>query len=167
MTKSDLPIAGIALDGGGRIGIAPLPGSFGGVAADVARIAAWGAEVVVTMNEVDEMARAGVHGLADACRAAGLDWRHMPIRDFGGPEGESAAGWAALSVDLHAVLDGGGAVLLHCKGGKGRSGMIALRLMVERGEDPEAALTRLRAVRPGAVETEVQFAWAARTGSEG
>ena len=160
MTKSDLPIAEIALDGGGRIGVAPLPGLFGGVAADVARIVEWDAEIVVTMNEADEMARAGVRGLAEACQKAGLDWRHMPIRDFGGPEGESAEGWPLLSADLHGVLDRGGAVLLHCKGGKGRSGMIALRLMVERGEEPEVALTRLRAVRPGAVETEAQFAWA-------
>jgi hypothetical protein len=38
--------------------------------------------------------------------------------------------------------------------------MIALRLMVERGEPAEAALARLRAARPGAVETAEQLAWA-------
>jgi hypothetical protein len=38
--------------------------------------------------------------------------------------------------------------------------MAVLRLMVEMGEDPEEALARLRAVRPCAVETEVQKAWA-------
>ena len=34
--------------------------------------------------------------------------------------------------------------------------------MVESGEKPEAALQRLRAVRPCAVETEAQYLWAAR-----
>ncbi len=39
--------------------------------------------------------------------------------------------------------------------------MALLRLMVEAGEDPGAALSRLRAVRPCAVETAAQFDWAA------
>jgi hypothetical protein len=40
--------------------------------------------------------------------------------------------------------------------------MAILRLMVESGEDPPAALARLRAVRPCAVETERQHCWATR-----
>ena len=38
--------------------------------------------------------------------------------------------------------------------------MAALRLMIEVGEDPDAALKRLRAVRACAVETEAQMIWA-------
>jgi len=57
-------------------------------------------------------------------------------------------------------LQTGGSVLVHCKGGCGRSGMAALRLMVEAGEDPHLAFARLRDVRPCAVETEAQLAWA-------
>ena len=38
--------------------------------------------------------------------------------------------------------------------------MIALRLMVERGEASSVAFERLRALRPGAVETDAQRAWA-------
>jgi hypothetical protein len=33
-------------------------------------------------------------------------------------------------------------------------------LMIEMGEDADDALTRLRAVRPCAVETDAQLAWA-------
>lgn len=40
--------------------------------------------------------------------------------------------------------------------------MAVLRLMVEMDEAPEAALARLRAVRPCAVETVAQHDWAAR-----
>ena len=53
-------------------------------------------------------------------------------------------------------------MLVHCRGGCGRSGMAVLRLMVEAGEAPEEALARLRAVRPCAVETEAQMDWARR-----
>jgi len=49
---------------------------------------------------------------------------------------------------------------VHCRGGCGRSGMIALRLMIEIGEAADDALARLRAVRPCAVETPQQLRWA-------
>jgi protein-tyrosine phosphatase len=59
------------------------------------------------------------------------------------------------------VLARGGSVLMHCYGGRGRSGMALTRLMVESGETPAAALARLRQVLPEAVETAAQAAWAA------
>ena len=52
-------------------------------------------------------------------------------------------------------------------GGCGRSGTAVLRLMVEAGEEASVALGRLRAVRPCAVETPEQFAWAAGGKGEG
>ena len=87
-----------------------------------------------------------------------------------GPEGASPAErWvagarhaAALDAAHLAVVAGGGRVLFHCLGGCGRSGMAVLRLLVEMGEAPEAALERLRRVRPCAVETGDQCDWAAR-----
>ena len=51
------------------------------------------------------------------------------------------------------------------RAGRGRSGMIALRLMIAGGERPVAALKRLRAVQPEAVETPGQMNWA--TGKHG
>jgi protein-tyrosine phosphatase len=65
-----------------------------------------------------------------------------------------------LAARLHKIRNEGGSILLHCRGGQGRSGMIALRILVERGEEVSVALTRLRSERPGAVETEAQLIWA-------
>ena len=48
--------------------------------------------------------------------------------------------WPGNSTFMHRTLDKGGAVLLRCRGGQGRSGMIALRLLVERGADGYQAL---------------------------
>ncbi|MGB3280173.1 MAG: protein-tyrosine phosphatase family protein, partial [Pseudorhodobacter sp.] len=62
--------------------------------------------------------------------------------------------------ELRAILARGGRLMVHCRGGCGRTGMIALRLMVDTGEEPGAALARLRAVRPCAVETDAQEVWA-------
>ncbi|MDG0986802.1 MAG: protein-tyrosine phosphatase family protein, partial [Paracoccaceae bacterium] len=54
----------------------------------------------------------------------------------------------------------GSRILVHCRGGCGRTGMIVLRIMVEFGENPDKALQRLRRIRPCAVETKDQENWA-------
>ena len=72
---------------------------------------------------------------------------------------------AMIGSFVWAALRGGGRVLIHCRAGRGRSGMIALRLMIAGGERPVAALKRLRAVQPEAVETPGQMNWA--TGKHG
>lgn len=105
------------------------------------------------------MAALGVADLPARLAQAGVEWRHFPIVDFGTPLPEALPAWSSLSAEIHAALGQGEGVLLHCRSGLGRSGMIALRLMVERGEEQDAALARLRGVRPGAVETGEQRVW--------
>lgn len=98
-------------------------------------------------------------GLEAALAAAGIAWIRWPIRDFGIPDAQ--AGWAALAAGLHARLDRGETVGLHCWGGLGRSGMVAARLAAERGMAPAAAVHLVRSHRPGTVETAAQAAWVA------
>jgi protein-tyrosine phosphatase len=152
-------ISTLMLADGARLGISALPGRHNAGLVDLATIAKWAPTVVISMTESSEMARHNMDDLGGLLDQFGIDWQHFPIRDFGAPEGMD--NWAALSMHLHKVLDQDGAVLAHCYGGHGRSGMVLLRLMVERGEDAINALARLRAVRPGAVETDAQFNWAA------
>jgi protein-tyrosine phosphatase len=129
---------------------------------DIKSIVAWCPDIVVSMTEQSEMDRGGCGNLAPRFAAAAIAWFHLPIRDYGGPEGTSGEAWPGLAARLHDTLAKGGAVLLHCRGGQGRSGMIALRILVERGENVDSALERIRAVRPGAVETDAQIQWASR-----
>jgi hypothetical protein len=151
-------IATLELPGGGRLGLCRLPGRSGALQADLAAIRDWGGAVIVSMTEADEMARKGAADLPAGAAEAGMAWRHFPIRDYGAPA-DADTRWPPLSAQLHAHLDRGESVLLHCAGGKGRSGMVALRLMTERGVPPDAALAAIRAARPGAVETDAQQGW--------
>ena len=146
--------------GDGEVGISPIPGRGGTFEADMATILDWGPSLVLTMTTAHELTVAKATDLPMRLSGAGIDWLHLPIEDFGAPAGETAAYWPKAAARAHEVLDEGGRVLIHCFGGQGRSGMAALRLLVERGEAPDTALARLRAVRPGAVETAEQRAWA-------
>ena len=161
-----LAIAELAL-GGGVLAISPMPGRSGAYQADLRDLLAFGPALVLTMTTGEELASKEAAILPDDLALHGILWRHLPIADYGAPGTVTAGLWPEASLQARAVLRQGGKVLIHCMGGCGRSGMAALRLMVEAGEEPSAALKRLRAVRPCAVEMPEQFEWAAAGGAEG
>jgi atypical dual specificity phosphatase len=47
-------------------------------------------------------------------------------------------------------------VAVHCAAGLGRTGTVLAAYLVARGEEPRAALARVRDLRPGSVETADQ-----------
>jgi hypothetical protein len=148
--------------GGGTLALAPLPGAGGTYGSDMAHLRDWRPALVISMTTGAEMAAAGAGALPFDVQESGARWIGVPVEDFGVPDAAQAADWAEASAAARAALGGGGRVLVHCRGGCGRSGMAALRLMIETGEAPGAALARLRARRPCAVETGAQLAWAQR-----
>ena len=139
-----------------------MPGRSGRFEADLTTLLQWNPDLVLTMTTAAELAHAHATDLPIRLAEAGTDWLHLPIEDFGEPMGETAAFWPEAAARAHKILDQGGKVLAHCYGGQGRSGMAILRLMVDRGIPADQALAQIRETRPGAVETDAQFAWAAR-----
>ena len=148
--------------GSGWLGISPIPGRTGNYLADLATILRWDPALVFTMTTRAELDRVEAGDFATDLAAAGIQWRHLPIKDFGAPEDSTDQLWPEASRTAHDVLADSGKVLVHCFGGCGRSGMAVMRLMVEAGEDADPALERLRDVRPCAVEVEEQRTWAGR-----
>ncbi len=144
----------------GHVALSPLPGRAGEYARDLDIIRRWRPDLVISMTTSSEMEQAGAGKLGDDLHAEGITWTHLPIEDFGAPSPDTEAAWPRISQSAAQILARGGRVLVHCRGGCGRSGMIALRLMVEQGIASDAALRRLRAVRPCAVETDGQMRWA-------
>jgi len=117
----------------------------------------------VTLIEPHEFELLRIPTLGDEAKLRGLDWHHLPIRDVSVPSPAFEAVWPTQSEALRGKLAAGENIVVHCRGGLGRAGMIAARLLVESGIDPKAAIARVRAVRPGAIETSAQDDWA-RTG---
>lgn len=88
--------------------------------------------------------------------AQGMDWAHLPIRDVDVPAVPFLSGWPAVRADLLGRLDAGGRVVVHCRGGLGRAGLVAALLLIENGPPAEAAIRTVRAARPGTIETAAQ-----------
>ncbi len=149
--------------GQGVLALSPIPGGQGDYVSDVQLIKAWAPAIVVSLVTEQELVAAGAAGLWQDLAGVGARWEHLPISDFGVPDDAFEEAWPDMSQDIKAALMEGARVLVHCRGGCGRSGMIALRVMIDLGESAEAALARLRSTRPCAVETDAQMNWALRT----
>ena len=144
----------------GILAIAPLPGRGGHYAEDLAHLRDWKPALVISMTTPSEQVGQGLADLSADIQDSGTRWIHFPVPDMDVPGSNQDEDWHHASKVALSALQGGGRVLIHCFGGCGRSGMAALRLMIEAGESPDAALGRLRAIRPCAVETEEQMTWA-------
>ena len=148
--------------GGGTLALCPMPGRDGQYQADLSQVVRWSPDLVLTMTPMAELRAKGAWELPDDLALHQIKWAQFPVVDFGTPGPQDEAIWTPISAEARKILSQGGRVLAHCLGGCGRSGMAILRLMVELGEDPQTALNRLRDVRPCAVETPDQFAWASK-----
>lgn len=146
--------------GGGTLALSGLPGRGGDFRGDLETIREWQPGIVVSMTTAEEMEQVGAANLGSEIQGLAARWFHLPVQDFSTPAGTSLAQWAVMSRQVRAALNGGGRAIVHCRAGCGRSGMAALRLMVEAGEERFEALNRLRALRHCAVETKAQLQWA-------
>ncbi|ABF62900.1 protein-tyrosine phosphatase family protein [Ruegeria sp. TM1040] len=146
--------------GDGILALSRAPGAGGDYAADLRLIHEWRPSMVISMTTRVEHVILGVETLGTDIQGLGSRWFHMPVEDYQTPTKDLEDHWHQVSALARQALSGGGRVLVHCRGGCGRSGMAVLRLMIESGEPPDAALARLRALRPCAVETDAQMAWA-------
>jgi hypothetical protein len=157
----------------GRIGITFCPGKHDRAAAtgawardlatDLDAIVAWGARLVLTLVEPAELKALKVPHLGPEVQGRGLQWRHLAIADYSVPTEAFEQQWQTQGPEIRALLRGGADVLVHCKGGLGRAGTIAARLLVELGVAPDQAIRDVRRARPGAIETPSQLALVRRT----
>ena len=152
--------------GPGRIGLTKCPGTSirgsgaardrHGVTSDLHVIRQWGADAILSLVEEEELKHLQVPDLGDAIQRAGLTWYHFPVPDFGVPDPRSMKRWEQMSAQFHRLLDRGEKLLIHCRGGLGRSGTIAALFLIERGESWQRAMEIVRRARLGAIETPSQ-----------
>jgi protein-tyrosine phosphatase len=161
---ADAPYSVIGLTGiPGKLLLCPCPGRWAkaageptveSAARDLKTLADAGATAVLSLVESKELP-GGRDRYAAAVAAAGLSWKHLPIRDFGTPDEAFEQGW--LELNLRQRLANGETWAIHCRAGLGRTGLVASRLLIETGCQPAEAIARIRAEHASsAVETQAQ-----------
>jgi protein-tyrosine phosphatase len=98
---------------------------------------------------------------ADLAAAEGIRFYSLPIEDRDVPESDSEA--RRVIAELTSALEMGWDVLIHCRQGIGRAGMIAGAVLSFIGVPVEEALVRVSRSRGLEVpETAAQLAWVKR-----
>ena len=115
---------------------------------------------LITGEELDSLS---VRGLPGAVRDRHMEWVHAPIPDGWPPGRDFEDEWTSAGEAMRDRLRLGFDVLVHCRGGLGRAGTVAARLLVELGASPDEAIRCVRDARsPYAIETAAQEAHVAQ-----
>lgn len=136
-------LAGCPRPGGGlamRGGAATDEEALAALGADLAWLREQGIGAVLSMTETP---------LApDALARHGLETLHVPVDDLTAPSPEQFDR-ALRFIDWQRVQ--GRPVVVHCKMGQGRTGVVLAAYLVRLGATPAQSLAQVRAVCPGAV----------------
>jgi protein-tyrosine phosphatase len=148
----------------GRIGLTMAPGKrdhFGlwdrELELDLERLRDhYRASLLVTLVEEHELRLLRIPTLLARARAHGLDSEWFPFEDGDVPS--DAPGLTALTGRILETVRAGRTVVIHCRGGLGRSGLVAAACLIALGHAPPDAIRIVRAARTGAIEPR-QEAW--------
>ncbi len=151
----------------GKIGITFCPGkhqqdAYSGrwerdLAIDLQAIQDWGAQAILCLIEEQEMTELGVELLPKLVPEFGMEFFHLPIPDGQAPTPKFDEDWPLVADKLYRILESGGRILVHCKGGLGRAGTVAAKMLIENGISAKDAIAQIRRARSSnAIETHAQ-----------
>lgn len=124
-------------------------------------IADWkenGVDVVLSLLTPDEEADLGLDSEDRIVASKGMQFLALPIPDREVPSSETEL--TALLDTLNEKLSSTGDVVIHCRQGVGRSGLVAACLLVSKGFDPKSAIQKVSSARGVSVpETREQREW--------
>jgi len=154
--------------GVGRLGLTFAPGKRGGglvtgsrwarsMEADLDRLSDhYGVHLLVSLMEPFEYQMLGIGGLFEAAERRGIRVRHLPIVDVNVPTVEQAGAVESLVRHVRSELLADRTVVVHCRGGRGRTGTIVSLVLTTFGWSAHEAIAGVRQAQPGAVDTQEQ-----------
>lgn len=142
----------------GRLALAARPRGGDWLKDELASWKVAGVDTVVSLLTRDEECELKLQDEARDAKAQGMTFLSLPIPDRQVPDSEASLSSTVQLMD--EALSSGKNVLVHCRQGIGRTGLIAASLLINKGWEPEAAIELLSAVRGIDIpETPEQRRW--------
>lgn len=155
----------VAALGDGHLSVMAHPSGGKKLESELLGLRAQGVDRVVSLLEPGEEADMELVDEGSLCRELGLCFTSFPITDYGIPAYRDDA--LDLVEALYKEISNGSRVVVHCRAGIGRSGLIACALLVRDGLTPGAAIHEASFARGEPVpQTDEQVAWVRSLGGE-
>eukprot|EP01121_Diplochlamys_sp_Union-15-3_P003361 TRINITY_DN1320_c0_g1_i4.p1 TRINITY_DN1320_c0_g1~~TRINITY_DN1320_c0_g1_i4.p1 ORF type:complete len:323 (-),score=57.99 TRINITY_DN1320_c0_g1_i4:119-1087(-) len=149
--------------GSSRLGMTMCPGRSKKtwrrtLASDINMLLNEKTEVLVTLVQQSEFDSMGIPNFVEEVQRANIEVLHFPIKDK----------WIPSSMDylVNAVqeilkrMKQGKCIVVHCNGGKGRTGLIVTAILVTLGMDVSPAIDLTREAREGMIRNPAQIFYA-------
>ncbi len=144
----------------GKLIFTPCPGTKDSSLVDsLATLKQAGASAVISLMPTSELATNGAEDIGKQCQAQDMAWFHLPVADEQVPLEDFGQSWKASKQSILERLNAGQDIAIHCKGGSGRTGLIAARIMVEAGIPRADAIALVQALRPKAIQHPAHINW--------
>jgi protein-tyrosine phosphatase len=115
-------------------------------------------EILLTLLETCEFEKLRIPNFRDRVQAHQIESWHFPIADFGTPTHMDEL--IELVDRILQTLQAGKTLVIHCKAGLGRTGLVTAACLIAIGYTPNDAFAHVRQARPGSLETPEQEAYA-------
>lgn len=142
----------------GKLAIAARPRGGEWLEDEIANWQRLGVKTVLSLLTIEEQQELDLGNECTEAKAHGMAFLAFPIRDRQVPDSENSLTRILEQVDSH--LSSGKSVIVHCRQGIGRAGLVAACLLLIKGLNAEMALKRLTAARGAPLpETPEQRRW--------
>jgi protein-tyrosine phosphatase len=142
----------------GKIALVARPRGGDWVTDEIANWRRGGVHAIFSLLTREEEGELDLRDEASEARKLGLDFFSFPIADRQVPKSEAKLG--EMLDKINNALSAGRNVLIHCRQGVGRSGLVAACLLIKNGMSPGAAVEAVSAARGVSVpETAEQREW--------
>ena len=134
-----------------KIILTPCPGTKeADLSTSLNEIKATGAQAVLTFMTKAELDKNELSDIGKSVKGKGMSWFHLPIDDDEAPQAPFLTAWETAGPAVHRLIEQGKTIAVHCKGGSGRTGVVAAQILIERGEKIEPVMKRIKLLRPNA-----------------
>jgi protein-tyrosine phosphatase len=124
-----------------------------------------GVSGVVSLLEVTEARELNLESEEEYCSAASLTFDSFPIPDRGVPLSVNAL--SKFACDIYHRCAVGKSIVIHCRAGIGRSGLVAAAVLMHSGISAEEAIQRISQARGVSVpDTDEQALWIEKNKNE-
>jgi len=148
----------ITLNNGAKLILTPCPGSKeASLESSIEVLKQAGTNMMLTLMFDGDMINNNISTLPLLCEKNNIAWLQLPIVDDDVPCEIFECLWHKNIEAILGVINNQGAIIIHCKGGYGRTGLVASLILLCYGLTAKQAMRKVQGVRHNSLKNERQL----------